>query len=277
MSPDKKMDPLNTDSEAVIFYDISCTNVNEPSLKRQTECRKNPNLDIAQLKFLLTLTEHKNDTEYSNKLLRHIEENDMAPFYELVCKELDWEINRELFDRMKESNAKRLDLLDAEIEFARGNLGAIEVKEAYLDKANYLSSIGDKDETIKMLSQAYANTVALGCQLDNVFHRIRLGLFFNDSELIKKNLSRCNELIEKGADWHHRNCHKIYKGLFSLTVRDFMTASNAFVSSISTFVCTEITSYEEFIRYTILTSMLTLKRQDLYGKILTNPEIAWQK
>lgn len=114
---------------------------------------------------------------------------------------------------MRAANTKALDSFESEIEYRLNNLGAIDIKEAYLNKANYLSKIGDKENTIKTLGQAYANTVALGYKLDNAFHCIRIGLFFNDLQLIKRNLIRCEDLIEEGADWHYRNCFKIYKGL----------------------------------------------------------------
>ena len=45
---------------------------------------KNPNLELAQIKFELTTEFFKNDSERSNKLLQNIKENDMAPFYEEV-------------------------------------------------------------------------------------------------------------------------------------------------------------------------------------------------
>lgn len=117
---------------------------------------------------------------------------------------------------MRDANSKALQSFEDEIEYACINLGAIDIKQAYLNKANYLSKIGDKENTIKTLSQAYANTADFGCKLDNVFHCIRIGLFFSDLRLIRDNLLRCEDLIEEGADWHYRNCFRIYQGMFCL-------------------------------------------------------------
>ena len=54
---------------------------------------KNPNLELAQLKFLLTNPEHQNDKNFKRRLMEAIIENKMAPLYEEVCKDLSWPID----------------------------------------------------------------------------------------------------------------------------------------------------------------------------------------
>ncbi|XP_050292694.1 26S proteasome non-ATPase regulatory subunit 6-like [Anthonomus grandis grandis] len=262
---------LETESDDAIFYDVICTEVDENAI--DDDMIKNPDLEIAQLKFLLTLPEFSADKSKTQKLMDHVKKNQMAPYYELICKQLNWNMDKSLMKDMTESNTKALDSLESEIEYATNNLGAIDTKVALLNKADYLSQIGDKEETIKTLGKAYALTVALGCKLDNVFHCIRIGLFFNDLDLIRSNLSRCEHLIEEGADWHYRNCFKIYKGLYSLAIRDFTTACAVFTNAISTFVCTELISLDLFIKYTIISAMIDLNRMELKKKIITNPDV----
>ena len=55
-------------------------NLEEESLTR------NPNLELAQWKFLLTTDQHKNDVHIRDQLLNAIKENNMAPFYSEVRK-----------------------------------------------------------------------------------------------------------------------------------------------------------------------------------------------
>ena len=43
---------------------------------------KNPNLELAQWKFLLSLSEHKDDKTLQKRLLDAIKQDNMAPFYE---------------------------------------------------------------------------------------------------------------------------------------------------------------------------------------------------
>lgn len=90
---------------------------------------KNPKLELAQYKFLLTLKENLNNEELKTKLMEGIKEDNMAPFYEEVCAELSWPVNHQFLADMKATNAKKIEELDAVIEDAEKNLGEMEVRE----------------------------------------------------------------------------------------------------------------------------------------------------
>jgi 26S proteasome regulatory subunit N7 len=77
---------------------------------------KNPNLELPQLKFLLTIPERQNDKEVKDKLYKAIVADNMAPFYEEVCKDLNWPVDNKLLNEMKETNRKKVEELDAAIE-----------------------------------------------------------------------------------------------------------------------------------------------------------------
>ncbi|CAH1105088.1 unnamed protein product [Psylliodes chrysocephalus] len=234
---------------------------------------KCPTLDIAQLKFALSLPEYSYDYCRKHKLLTMILAEDMAPYYKLVTKDLDWEFDVCMYYQMKQHNDSVLEEIDKEIEDSLKDMGLTEMRELYMKKANYLSKIGDKENTIKALSQAYDSTIALKNKLDNIFYCIRIGLFFMDTGLIRRNIQRAESMLEQGADWHSRNCFKIYKALYSLITRDFKTAANLLVNSISTFICTEVLSFDMFIRYTLLSAILTLNRSELKSKLIQNPDM----
>ena len=68
----------------------------------------------------------------------------MAPFYEEVCKDLDWQVDANLLNTMKNSNTENLKKLDEAIEDAEKNLGETEIRDFMLEKAEYLSKIGEK-------------------------------------------------------------------------------------------------------------------------------------
>jgi len=57
---------------------------------------KNPKLELAQNKFLLTLPENKNNAEMKAKLIDEIKAENMAPWYEVVCAELGWPVDQQL-------------------------------------------------------------------------------------------------------------------------------------------------------------------------------------
>lgn len=193
---------------------------------------KNPKLELAQMKFMLTLSEYQQSKEIKEKLVKAIEDDNMAPWYEQLCQELHWPVNHQFLNKMKGDNSKQLAVLNAAIEDAEKNLGEMEVRETNLRKAEYLSKIGDKDAAIKQFKVTYEKTVSLGHRLDIIFHNIRIGLFYLDHDLITRNIDKAKTLIEEGGDWDRRNRLKVYQGVYSLAIRDFKAASNFFLDTV---------------------------------------------
>ena len=74
-------------------------------------------------------------------------------------------------------------------------------------------------------------------------------------------------LIEEGGDWDRRNRLKVYQGIYFLSIRDFKSAANNFLDSISTFTSYELMDYKTFVMYTVLASMIVLERVDLRQKV----------
>jgi len=68
----------------------------------------------------------------------------MAPYYEDLCKDKGWAVDKALLKKMKSANEKKLKELDEAISDAEKNLGESEIRENMLAKAEYLCSIGDK-------------------------------------------------------------------------------------------------------------------------------------
>lgn len=118
---------------------------------------------------------------------------DMAPWYELLCEDLEWQKDEILFSQMKGKNDEAIQKLDEIIEDAEKNLGEMEVREAYLKKAEYYSRIGDKKNALSLFRKTYDKTVSLGHRLDIVFHNIRIGLFFMDHQLINSNIEKAKK------------------------------------------------------------------------------------
>uniref|UniRef100_A0A1L8DT21 26S proteasome non-ATPase regulatory subunit 6 n=1 Tax=Nyssomyia neivai TaxID=330878 RepID=A0A1L8DT21_9DIPT len=234
---------------------------------------KNPNLELAQLKFLLSLPEHRSDKEIQGKLMNAIREDNMAQFYEEVCKDLSWPVDQALLAKMKETNEKKLEELNAVIEDAEKNLGEMEVREANLKKSEFLCRIGDKEGAISAFRKTYDKTVSLGHRLDIVFHNIRLGLFYLDHDLITRNIEKAKILIEEGGDWDRRNRLKVYQGVYCIAVRDFKAAATFFLDTVSTFTSYELMDYPTFVRYTVYVSMISLPRNELRDKVVKGSEI----
>ncbi|XP_065674417.1 26S proteasome non-ATPase regulatory subunit 6 isoform X5 [Hydra vulgaris] len=198
---------------------------------------------------------------------------DMGPFYKYVCQQLQWTVDKEKLEKMEEINKQVVEQLDEKIKDAEDNLGETEIRGSYLNKAEHYILIGDKENALSILRKSYEKTSMLGHKLDNVFQQIRVGFFFMDNDVITRNLEKATSLIEEGGDWDRRNRLKVYKGYYSLTVRDFKTASLNFLESISTFTSYELMSYKKFVEYTVLLSIISLKRAELGKKVIKCSEI----
>nr|QBH73997.1 26S proteasome non-ATPase regulatory subunit [Carausius morosus] len=234
---------------------------------------KNPNLKYAHWKFLLGLPEHQFDDALEKQLKDAIVADNMATFYEEVCRDLVWVLDTQLLERMKALNIVKLKELDAAIEDAEKNLGEMEVREANLKKSEYLCRIGDKAGALSSFRKTYDKTVSLGHRLDIIFHLIRIGLFYLDHDLITKNIEKAKSLIEEGGDWDRRNRLKVYQGAYCIVVREFKSAANFFLDTISTFTSYELMDYNTFVRYAVYISMISLPRNELRDKIIKGSEI----
>lgn len=199
--------------------------------------------------------------------------SDMAPWYDIVCHDAGWKKDANFLKQMKAKNAEAVKKLDEVIEDAEKNLGEMEVREAYLRKAEYYSKIGDKDNAITTFRQAYDKTVSLGHRLDIIFHMIRIGLFFMDHDIITRNIEKAKTLIEEGGDWDRRNRLKVYQGVYSMSVRDFKTAAQMFLDTVSTFTSYELMDYKAFVRYTVYVCIISLPRNQLRDKVVKGSEI----
>uniref|UniRef100_A0A673KFZ1 26S proteasome non-ATPase regulatory subunit 6 n=1 Tax=Sinocyclocheilus rhinocerous TaxID=307959 RepID=A0A673KFZ1_9TELE len=234
---------------------------------------KNPNLRIAQLKFSLALNDHRQDAKVRSELMDAIKLNNMAPYYEALCKELKWQVDTDLLSKMKKANEDELKRLDDVLEDAEKNQGESEIRDAMMAKAEYLIRIGDKEGALTAFRKTYDKTVALGHRLDIVFYLLRIGLFYMDNDLITRNTEKAKSLIEEGGDWDRRNRLKVYQGLYCVAIRDFKQAAELFLDTVSTFTSYELMDYKTFVTYTVYVCMIALKRPDLREKVIKGAEI----
>ncbi|OZJ06726.1 hypothetical protein BZG36_00435 [Bifiguratus adelaidae] len=232
-----------------------------------------PNLDITQQRFLVSSGPTEYRDEAKRKLEAYIKEENMAPLYTAVCEEFNFPLDQALLSQMEDVNKKTLATLNEKIADAEQNLGETEVNEALVAKAEFYAKIGDKENAVAAYTHCLEKFGQLGARIDVVFALLRIGLFYNDHELIKSNIERAKTLVEEGGDWDRRNRLKVYEGLYLMSIRDFKTAANLFLDTLSTFTSTELMSYAEFVKFAVLCSMISLQRVDIKKRVLDAPEI----
>jgi len=234
---------------------------------------KNPNLELAQIRFLLTRPEKKDDADLKKSLLDAIIADNMAPFYSEVCPELGWVQDSKLLEKMKAANEAKVTELQKAIEENETNQGEMEEREANLALAEYRSKIGDRAGALVAFTKTGEKSVSLGHRLDISFHAIRIGLFCGDHDLITKNIDKARTLIEEGGDWDRRNRLKVYEALYLMSIRQFKKSANLFLDTVSTFTSYELMDYKTFVTYTVMMSMIALPRNELREKVIRGAEI----
>jgi len=252
--------------------DSKDTEISQEELQRQS-----PLMEAAELRYLLTLSDVDlvpvSREPTLARLMTIITEHNMTHYYQSLCKELKLPEDTKLVETLNTQNEKDLKGADEKIADAEKNLGESEVREAKLTKANIYALIGDKKAALEWYDQTMEKTVGSGARIDLVFAVLRMAFCHNDLPLIRKNIAKAKNLVEKGGDWERRNLLHIYEAVFLMITREFKDAAKLLLESVATFTCYPLFNYTKFVFYTVLMSMITLDRVNLNNKVVKSPDI----
>lgn len=160
------------------------------------------------------------------------------------------------------------------IKDARENQGEIEVRDAILDKAEFLRYEAERFfEAEKVFREAYEMTGGASRKMEILFECLLMNFENQDINVIQKDIETCTKLVEDGADWDKKNKLKIYEGVYCMMIRDLKKASDLFVSSIATFTALEVMSFKDFIFYTVVLALLTQDRKLIKKEIIHCPDV----
>ncbi|CDR47030.1 CYFA0S27e00958g1_1 [Cyberlindnera fabianii] len=244
----------------------------------EDETPRIPDFKLADSAFVLSqpgLTSRHNEAR--SYLLTQIKEEKLAPYYALLARDssspvLEWD--ETFYNSLVAANEAEIESLKKSIqEVEEKDEGQLETAEGYKRLGDYYARIGDRNNAITTLKKAYELTPSTGAKIDISLTITRIGFFFGDTVFVEKQLEQTNTLIEKGGDWERRNRYKMYKGLYSLSIRDFETASTLLIDSLATFTSTEISTYEQLAQYASIAGAITLNRVDLKKRIIDSPEL----
>ena len=187
--------------------------------------------------------------------------------------EVDLPWDEQMYEELKTNNEEELESIRKEESEAEEKAGDTEIQAARAKRAEFYTRVCDRDQALSSFEALFEKTGILGMKIDIVFAIIRIGLFFGDKVLVKKNVSRANTLVESGGDWDRRNRLKAYQGLHLLTIRSHSLAAPLLLDSLSTFTSYELCSYSSLIIYALLAGTVSLKRVDFKAKVVDAPEI----
>eukprot|EP00397_Hematodinium_sp_SG-2012_P053858 GEMP01064570.1.p1 GENE.GEMP01064570.1~~GEMP01064570.1.p1 ORF type:complete len:396 (+),score=87.35 GEMP01064570.1:84-1271(+) len=233
-----------------------------------------PNMELIQLQSKLDrLPKDPEAASWKTQLMEIIKEDQMGPYYENIAQTVGLTIDQKLLGELKAKNDEEIKKIDDKKADAEENLGETEVKDALVEKATYLCRIGDKEKALEAYEVAYSKIVGIGQKLDVLLTRCRIGYFFEETNLVKKNLDMCHEQLLKGGDWERKNKLKVYEGLFAIQTRDFKRAAELLIDATATFTATELMSMKNFVLYCVITAMCGMSRNDLRKSLVSCPEI----
>lgn len=178
-----------------------------------------------------------------------------------------------LYQKLKEDNDRELEEIQKEEDEAVEKAGDSEIMGAKGKRAEFWARVGDKEKAISTYEDVYEKTGILGTKIDLVLAIIRMGLFYGDKLLVKKEVERAKTLVESGGDWDRRNRLKAYEGLYLLTVRSYNLSAPLLLDSLSTFTSYELCTYSNLVVYSVLAGSVSLKRVDFKSKVVDAPEI----
>jgi len=208
------------------------------------------------------------------RALSAIREHGMVHFYRSAAETWGESADEALVSELEARNAAELKEIEAKIADAKENLGDVEVREGHLEKAHFLARIGDKDAALEEYDETLQQCkTSLPQKLDVQFSKMRIAMAASDSALLEQCIVKAKEYLDMGGDWERRNRLKVYEAISLAINREFKQAAEMMLTAISTFTCTELFEYEEFIFYTIVLSMVSLDRAALGAKILKAPEV----
>ncbi|KAI9869279.1 MAG: hypothetical protein M1813_000067 [Trichoglossum hirsutum] len=190
-----------------------------------------------------------------------------------MSHKLDFPWDEKLYEQLEKDNSGELESFQKEEDEAAEKAGETEVQAAKGKRAEFWARVGDKDKAISSYESVFEKTGVLGTKIDLVLAIIRVGMFFADKQLVKKNIDRAKALIDTGGDWDRRNRLKAYQGLYLLTIRSYNLAAPLLLDSLSTFTSYELCTYSSLVVYSVLAGSVALKRVDFKAKVVDAPEI----
>ena len=134
-------------------------------------------MNLANIKFCLSLPEFKNNEELKAKLVEGIREGNMAPYYKVICQDFGWPVDNGLLKHMTETNEKRIQELDQEHDknFIDEEDQVSGIWQAKLD---YLCSIGDQHAATVLAETKFNDkTVPKSHRIDAIFTLFRIAYF----------------------------------------------------------------------------------------------------
>lgn len=211
-----------------------------------------------------------------DKIFLRIRDDSMGPFYSSFCEKFDLPVDESMLKSLQEKNEKSLETIEAKLQDNIVNAGDMEVLDSLFSKARHYTTIGDWNNAYKIYDEILnKEKTPTGKKIDANMEKARIALFNVESEKEKAKdiINEAKRLNDIGGDWDRRNRLKVYEAMYLMVTRDIQSASKLLLECVATFTCVELCSYKQFMLYTLLISIVCMKRSDLKKKIIDDPHV----
>eukprot|EP00752_Nemacystus_decipiens_P006181 g5578.t1 len=232
-----------------------------------------PDMELAQRCWVAV---SRQDPAVGAGVLDTVRERSMGPWYTSLCAQHPslFPPDAALSAKMKEANDAEKTRISEVLKTAEEGEGDMEVLDAQFEMAKMWAKIGDKAEAYAAYDLITEKAkISTGRKIDAMMAKTRVALFHLDTPQVKAGIEAAKKMIDQGGDWDRRNRLKVYEALHLITARDIKGAAELLLECVSTFTCTELCTYNDFILYTVVTNVLSLPRTTLKKKIVDGPEV----
>lgn len=169
---------------------------------------------------------------------------------------------------------QKLKELDAKIEDCKENKGAIEIRDAFVEKAEIYKEKKDWDKFREIMDLAMEKTVGASKKLEFTMDILQSYHEQRNVAKYKEYLQKCAKLEEEGSDWEKKNKLSLYRALSNIHRRNFKLAANQMMDTINTFNSPEIIPFSKLIFYSTLLGILSLSRKTILEKLINSSEVS---
>lgn len=163
--------------------------------------------------------------------------------------------------------------LQAKLKEAEQNFSDIDMRDALIEIGDYYLDNHDFENSLANYNLAYEKAATTDAKLDLTLKVMLVAFKTHQKDLLKKQVDKANLLFEDGGDWEKKNRFKAYEAVHFMMMRNFKQAALNFLDILATFTSTELISFTTFIKYTVLTSIISLDRATISKKIVNSPEV----
>merc|ERR1712226_862316 len=134
-----------------------------------------------------------------------IDKNNMATWFKYLVEKGTLKADKKLEKDLESRVEKKLKEFDEKIATAEKEEGDVDVRDAMVDRAEYLAKTGDRVSAIKGFAQIRKKChMTTGTKLDLIFNQLKLALFYSDNfkeEADEENEEKAEEKAEEMEDF----------------------------------------------------------------------------